>query len=116
MYVVVRFRSGYPEVSDRNALFRGLKAAGRLGEGAPGAELHAQVAPQPTEVIVTKRRVGPPRPEAEGRPRQACIFCRALAQGRAEGAGARQGDAGGPGRQAMWRPMQCTKEPYRQMH
>src|SRR5262249_6076973 len=64
MYVVVRFRPGYPEVSDRNALFRGLKAAGRLGEGAPGAEIHAQVAPQPTEVIVTKRRVGPPRPEA----------------------------------------------------
>ena len=58
IYVVVRFRPGYPEVSDRNVLFRGLKAAGRLGEGAPGAEIHAQVAPQPTEVIVTKRRVG----------------------------------------------------------
>jgi nicotinamidase-related amidase len=34
------------------------RAAGRLGEGTPGAEIHAQVAPQPTEVIVTKRRVG----------------------------------------------------------
>src|SRR5262249_57718890 len=58
IYVVVRFRPGYPEVSDRNVIFRGLKAAGRLGEGAPGAEIQAQVAPQPTEVIVTKRRVG----------------------------------------------------------
>jgi nicotinamidase-related amidase len=58
IYVVVRFRSGYPEVSDRNPLFRGLKAAGRLGEGTPVVEIHPQVAPQPTEVIVTKRRVG----------------------------------------------------------
>ena len=58
IYVVVRFRPGYPEVSDRNVIFRGLKAAGRLGEGTPGVEIHPQVAPQPTEVIVTKRRVG----------------------------------------------------------
>src|SRR5436190_12517089 len=58
IYVVVRFRPGYPEISDRNKLFRSLKEAGRLGEGTPGAEIHAQVAPQPTEVIVTKRRVG----------------------------------------------------------
>jgi len=58
IYVVVRFRLGYPEVSARNPLFQGLKEAGRLGEGTPGAEIHTQVAPQPTEVIVTKRRVG----------------------------------------------------------
>jgi nicotinamidase-related amidase len=56
--VHLRVRPGYPEVRDHNLLFRGLKAAGRLGEGAPGAETHVQVAPQPTEVIVTKRRVG----------------------------------------------------------
>jgi len=58
IYVVVRFRPGYPEISDRNKLFRSLKEAGRLGEGTPGAEIHARVAPQPHEVIVTKRRVG----------------------------------------------------------
>jgi hypothetical protein len=58
IYVVVRFRPGYPEVSDHNLLFRGLKVAGRFGEGTPGAEIRAQVAPQLTEVIVTKRRVG----------------------------------------------------------
>lgn len=58
IYVVVRFRPGYPEVSARNKLFSGLKAAGRLAEGTPGAEIHARVAPRPEEVIVTKRRVG----------------------------------------------------------
>lgn len=58
MYVVVRFRPGYPEVSARNKLFSGLKAAGRLAEGTPGAEIHSRVAPQAGEVVVTKRRVG----------------------------------------------------------
>ena len=51
-------RAPHHEVSDRNTLFRGLKAAGRLGEGTPGAEIHPHVAPQPTEAIITKRRVG----------------------------------------------------------
>ena len=58
IYVVVRFRPGYPEVSARNKIFSGLKAAGRLAEGSPGADIHASVAPQPDEVVVTKRRVG----------------------------------------------------------
>jgi nicotinamidase-related amidase len=58
IYVVVRFRDGYPEVSPRNKIFQGLKQAGRLREGAPGAEIHPAVAPQPGEAIVTKRRVG----------------------------------------------------------
>jgi nicotinamidase-related amidase len=58
VYVVVRFRDGYPEVSPRNKLFQGLKNAGRLREGTSGAEIHPDVAPQPGEVIVTKRRVG----------------------------------------------------------
>ena len=56
--VVVRFRPGYPEVSERKTIFRSLQEAGRLGEGTPGAESHARVAPQSQEVIVTKRRVG----------------------------------------------------------
>ena len=58
IYVVVRFRPGYPEVSARNKIFSGLKAAGRLAEGSPGADIHASVAPRPGEVVVTKRRVG----------------------------------------------------------
>jgi nicotinamidase-related amidase len=58
VYVVVRFRDGYPEVSPRNKLFQGLKNAGRLREGTAGAEIHPDMAPQPGDVIVTKRRVG----------------------------------------------------------
>jgi nicotinamidase-related amidase len=58
IYVVVRFRDGYPEVSMQNKLFSGLKQSGRLVEGTPGAEIDARVAPQPGDIVVTKRRVG----------------------------------------------------------
>lgn len=58
IYVVVRFRNGYPEVSRVNKRFNSLKDSGRLREGTPGAEIHAQVAPQPGDIVVTKRRVG----------------------------------------------------------
>jgi len=46
-------REGYPEVSPRNKIFQGITQAGRLREGTPGAEVHAEVAPQPGDVIVT---------------------------------------------------------------
>lgn len=58
IYVVVRFREGYPEVSPRNKGFSAIKKAGTLREGAPGAEVHADVAPRPGDIVVTKRRVG----------------------------------------------------------
>jgi len=58
IYVVVRFRDGYPEVSRQNKRFAGLKESGRLREGTPGAEIDARVAPQPGDIVVTKRRVG----------------------------------------------------------
>ncbi len=58
LYVVVRFRDGYPEVNLHNQLFRALKESGRLKEGTPGAEIDPKVAPLPGEVVVTKRRVG----------------------------------------------------------
>ena len=58
IYVVVRFRDGYPEVSAQNPRFAFLKQAGLLREGTPGAEIHARVAPRPGDVVVTKRRVG----------------------------------------------------------
>jgi nicotinamidase-related amidase len=58
IYVVVRFRDGYPEINPQNKLFSGLKDSGRLREGTAGAEIHARVAPQPGDIIVTKRRVG----------------------------------------------------------
>ncbi len=58
IYVVVRFREGYPEINLQNRLFRSLKESGRLLEGSPGAEINAKVAPQPGDIVVTKRRVG----------------------------------------------------------
>ncbi len=58
IYVVVRFRAGYPEVSPRNKAFSTLKENGRVREGTTGAEIHAEVAPGPDEPVVTKRRVG----------------------------------------------------------
>jgi nicotinamidase-related amidase len=58
IYVVVRFRDGYPEINPRNKLFSGLKESGRLREGTPGAEVNAKVAPQPVDIVVSKRRVG----------------------------------------------------------
>ena len=58
VYVAVRFRAGYPEVSPRNQSFAALRESGRLLAGSPGAAIHPQVAPQPEEPVVIKRRVG----------------------------------------------------------
>jgi len=58
VYVVVRFRAGYPEINLRNKLFSSLKESGHLREGTAGAEIHDRVAPQPEDIVVTKRRVG----------------------------------------------------------
>lgn len=58
IYVVVRFREGYPEVSQRNKMFATVKGSNRLIEGTPGAEVHSKVSPLPGEIVVTKRRVG----------------------------------------------------------
>jgi nicotinamidase-related amidase len=58
IYVVVRFRDGYPEVNRQNKLFSSLKQSGRLVEGTQGAEIDPRVAPQSGDIVVTKRRVG----------------------------------------------------------
>ena len=58
IYIVVQFREGYPEVSARNKSFSGLKAAGRLKEGTPGARIHDRVQPAAHELVIAKRRVG----------------------------------------------------------
>src|SRR3984957_4920894 len=57
IYVVVGFRPGYPEVSDRNAAFNGLKASGAFVAGAENAKIHFAVAPLADEIVVTKHRV-----------------------------------------------------------
>jgi len=58
IYVVVRFRDGFPEINPQNKLFARLKESGLLREGTLGAEIHPKVAAQPGDIVVTKRRVG----------------------------------------------------------
>jgi len=58
IYVAVRFRQGYPEINLQNKLFSSLKESGRLLEGTVGAEIDSRIAPQPGDIVVTKRRVG----------------------------------------------------------
>jgi nicotinamidase-related amidase len=58
IYIVVRFRDGYPEVCHRNKMFTNVKGLHRLIEGTPGGDIHSSVSPLPSELVVTKRRVG----------------------------------------------------------
>lgn len=57
IYVTVAFRPGYPEASARNKSFSALPQTGRFIEGSDSTHVHPAVAPEPGEVIVTKRRV-----------------------------------------------------------
>src|SRR5579859_2638615 len=57
IYVVVGFRAGHPEVSERNKSFAAIAGTGRFADGDPGAVIHPAVAPAPGDFIVTKRRV-----------------------------------------------------------
>ena len=57
VYVVVGFRSGYPEVSPRNLSFGAIRSSGRFLEASAGSEVHLTVAPKPDDVVVTKHRV-----------------------------------------------------------
>jgi nicotinamidase-related amidase len=57
VYVVVGFRPGYPEVSERNKSFAAIAGSGRFSDSDPGAAIHPVVAPEPGEITVTKRRV-----------------------------------------------------------
>ncbi|MFE1171866.1 cysteine hydrolase family protein [Streptomyces sp. NPDC058773] len=56
IYVVIGLRSGRPEVSPRNRVLTAAVAAGLFDEGAPGTAIHQDVAPEPSDVVVTKRR------------------------------------------------------------
>lgn len=59
IYVVVRFREGYPEISPNNQSFSQIKNSSfNLGETAPETQVHAAIAPQPGDILVVKRRVG----------------------------------------------------------
>jgi nicotinamidase-related amidase len=57
IYVVIHFRPGYPEVPTWG-VFNMVRQSGMLQEGTEGAAIHEAVAPQPGDLIVTKKRIG----------------------------------------------------------
>jgi nicotinamidase-related amidase len=57
VYVRVAFREGAPEVSRRNLTFSRLAGSETFTETSPATQIHPAVAPQPGDVVVTKRRV-----------------------------------------------------------
>lgn len=57
LYVVVRFRTGYPEISLRNATFARIPEMKAFTKGDPSADIHPNIAPQEGDTVVTKRRV-----------------------------------------------------------
>jgi nicotinamidase-related amidase len=58
IYVVVAFRPGSPEISPRNKMFAGVKQR-QASSSVPRSamEIHPAIAPEPTDIVVTKRRV-----------------------------------------------------------
>jgi nicotinamidase-related amidase/tRNA (Thr-GGU) A37 N-methylase len=57
VYVVVGFRPGHPEVSARNKVFAALASADAFSASDPAARVHPGIAPEPQDMVVTKRRV-----------------------------------------------------------
>jgi len=57
IYVRVAFRPDAPEVDPHNRVFSALAGSAAFLEDAPGAQIHASVAPQRGDVVVTKKRV-----------------------------------------------------------
>jgi nicotinamidase-related amidase len=57
IYVTVRFRPGYPEVSPRNRSFATLSRSAGFSESDPATAIHPDVAPAEGDIVVTKRRV-----------------------------------------------------------
>ncbi|ROO91340.1 nicotinamidase-related amidase [Actinocorallia herbida] len=56
IYVTVGFRPGYPEVAPQNRMFGGLKRMPSAPDPAL-SDVHPDVAPEPGDPIVVKRRV-----------------------------------------------------------
>jgi nicotinamidase-related amidase len=57
IYVVVGFRPGYPEISARNKMFSGVAQRAGAAFSEETAQVHPDVAPEPGDIVVTKRRV-----------------------------------------------------------
>jgi nicotinamidase-related amidase len=57
IYVVVGFRAGYPEVSERNLSFSAIRQSSRFLPEDEAARIHPTVTPQAGDIVVTKHRV-----------------------------------------------------------
>jgi len=60
IYVQVGFRPNFPEISPRNAAFSAVRNSAQRQQLfiGPAREIHAAVAPEADDIIVTKHRVG----------------------------------------------------------
>ena len=56
-YIVVNFRPGYPEISDRNQTFSQRKASGQVPPADPVSLIHPSVLPREGEPVIVKHRV-----------------------------------------------------------
>lgn len=57
IYVVVKFRKGYPEVSPANKGFTILKTGGRNFDTEEATKVDARVEPQSNDIVVIKKRI-----------------------------------------------------------
>ncbi len=57
VYVRIAFRPGAPEVSPNNRIFTALADSSAFVEDEPVAQIHPSVAPEPGDIVVTKKRV-----------------------------------------------------------
>ena len=57
IYVVVGFRNDYAEVSANNRGFSAIAHTGAYSDGDANRAVHPDIAPQPGDIIVTKKRV-----------------------------------------------------------
>lgn len=57
IYVVVGFRAGYPEVSERNLSFSAIRQSSRFSPQDAAAAIHPALAPREGDIVVTKHRV-----------------------------------------------------------
>ncbi|MEU3742315.1 cysteine hydrolase [Streptomyces sp. NPDC032198] len=56
IYAAISLRPGYPDVSARNKALAAVARAGLHVEGEPGTDIHPDIAPQPGDTVITKRR------------------------------------------------------------
>jgi nicotinamidase-related amidase len=57
IYVRISFRPGHPEISPRNKTFAARAASGTFDDGSEATQIDPAIAPQPGDLVVTKRRV-----------------------------------------------------------